>query len=169
MAENNDLRNDIEVLIQRELKAFGHSLDLKLEQYKADCQLHIEQYRADNDENLEMSKATINAGQNAIKSMVVINGGAAVAMLAFIGNIWSTGKNLQGVKGLSWGLLFFVLGVLLSGIVSALTYLSQRAYAEHNNKTGNCINNVGICCGIFSFVCFLIGTAISFLTFYYTS
>ncbi len=169
MAENKNLQSDIEVLIQRELKAFGHNLDLKLEQYKTNCQLQIEQYRAENSLNLETFKATINAGQNAIKSMVIINGGAAVALLAFVGNIWSNKGNLSGIKGLSWGLLFFVIGVLLAGIVSALTYLAQRAYSENNSKNGNYINNICIACSSFSFICFLIGTVIAFLTFYSNS
>jgi hypothetical protein len=79
--------------------------------------------------NQEMFKSVISAGQVALRSVILINGGAAVALLAFIGSIWdkSTIDNLT-IKKLLISMAGFVLGVLLGGVAASLTYLVQLLY-----------------------------------------
>lgn len=106
--------------------------------------------------NLENFKAVIVAGQNAIKTMILINGGAAVAMLAFIGNF--AGKLQNGPSFLAPSLLLFAIGSFLGGSVSGLTYLSRWLFA--NEKTidwGLRLNILCIVAGAASFGCFLAG------------
>lgn len=72
--------------------------------------------------NPETTKAykVIEAGQLVQKFTVLINGGASVAILAFIGNVWSPGNIAPlTIIFLSIGLAAFSLGVL-SGAKSAL-------------------------------------------------
>lgn len=87
----------------------------------------------------EMLKATTEAGQTALKSSILINGGAAVAMLAFVGNAVTKtdlrpGSPLLSHIGLA--LFVFMVGTGLAGTSTAFRYLSQWCYAEAVNKTG---------------------------------
>lgn len=56
----------------------------ELEQYKAHLQLEVERHKDVNASNLEMFKSVITAGQSAMRSAFLLNGGAAIALLAFI-------------------------------------------------------------------------------------
>ena len=63
---------------------------LEIERYKADLQNWIEANKHQHEGNLEMFRSVITAGQGAIKSSFLLNGGAAVAVLAFIAHISQT-------------------------------------------------------------------------------
>ena len=61
--------------------------EAELEKYKAELQVWIEQSKGSHLSKLEMFRSVIQAGQNAIRSSFLLNGGATVAMLAFIGKL----------------------------------------------------------------------------------
>jgi hypothetical protein len=102
----------------------------EIETYKAHLQHWVEQHKHRQGSELELFRSVISAGQGAIKSMFLLNGGASVAMLAFIGHLAE--KQPSKVPGLAACLLPFVLGVLCVSSVSAFTYLSQWLYAGRN-------------------------------------
>ena len=60
-------------------------IEAELEKYKADLQLHIEKNKNYHASKLEMFRSVITSGQNAIRSSLLMNGGASIALLAFIG------------------------------------------------------------------------------------
>jgi len=140
--------------------------DLKCEQYKAECDLKREQYKAECDSNLEEYKlkfqATVQSGQAALKSAFLINGGAAIALLAFIGNVWT--KTQANVNGLGFPLLLYVFGVLFPAVASGLTYLSQYQYGksvkddDYFARSARKINWAGIGFVILSYFLFAIAT-----------
>lgn len=66
-----------------------------MEAYKADLNSWVASRQQRHEFNLEMLKATITTGQTALKSSLLINGGAAVAMLAFVGNMWGVKKSIN--------------------------------------------------------------------------
>lgn len=76
-----------------------------------------------------METALINLSQNAFKTVILINGGAAVALLAFLGNIWAKDPGLQVVSSLANSISLFSIGVLIgalgSGMVYVCNYLTQ--------------------------------------------
>lgn len=96
--------------------------------YAAECELNKEQYRARCESGLEMFKSIILSGQNALRTGLLINGGAAVAILAFIGNI--AGKHDYMIVNLAQGLKWFSIGTLTVGLASFLTYITQRFYGN---------------------------------------
>jgi len=132
--------------------------DLKCEQYKAECDLKCEQYKAECDSNLEEYKlkfqATVQSGQAALKSAFLINGGAAVALLAFIGNVWT--KTQANVNGLGFPLLLYVFGVLFPAVASGLTYLSQYQYGKSVKDDDHFARGIGFV--ILSYFLFAIAT-----------
>ncbi len=76
---------------------------------------------------LQTVKATLEAGQSALRSTILINGGAAAALLAFLGNVLTKETRAVNVSiaGMRWALQLFVLGVFCSAAASAWRYFSS--------------------------------------------
>lgn len=64
--------------------------------------------------------------------LFMLNGGAAVALLAFWGNYIT--YDATSIRGILWALGFFSGGAVLSVIVAALSYLSQSYYCQSTNE-----------------------------------
>lgn len=75
---------------------------------------------------VEMMRAVISFGQGAIRSLILINGGAAVAVMTFVGNLKSRHEN--GAETLAQSLLLFALGVVAAAIVAGFAYVTQYLY-----------------------------------------
>jgi len=83
-------------------------------------------------------EATSSAGQGALKGMLLINGGASVAMLAFIGNIYNNIHSLELLRAISKSMMIFVWGTFLGAFAFAIVYLSEyfgRIAFEDDNKS----------------------------------
>jgi hypothetical protein len=104
----------------------------------------IAQFRAYFESGIEMFKSVIASGQNALKSSAWINGGAAAALLAFIGHLATEPKTTNLVSNFAMPLSFFVAGALATSIASGLTYLAQFCFARNNLKCGNVVNVLAI-------------------------
>jgi len=132
--------------------------ELELERYRADLQLHIEQSKNYHASQLEMFKSVIASGQSAMRASFLMNGGASVALLAFIGHLSSTDPSK--VSAFSAVIIPFVFGVLVMAMTSGFTYLSQWLYHSENldsQKWGFKINIFSIVLGLSSYVLFLWG------------
>ncbi len=108
--------------------------------------------------SIEMFKSVITAGQAALKSSMIINGGAAAALLAFTGRIWTEGSTKLVTNTLSLSILLFCIGVLLAAFATGTTYLSQFSYASEWRKTGSFINVLSVgsvlsSYGVFLYAC----------------
>ena len=101
---------------------------VKIEHLKAHLQSQVEIEKYNHSAELEMFKSVIQSGQNAIKTNLLINGGAAIALLAFIGKLADT--NQSKIPLFAQSLTIFVIGALVTALGSALTYLTQLAYSE---------------------------------------
>jgi len=103
-------------------------------------QSNLEGYKSQRQQQIEMFRTVIATGQSALKTSLLINGGAAVALLAFMGRAWS--KSLGNalyypmVNSLSHSLVSFGVGVFIGALASGTTYLTQTAYNHQYNKTG---------------------------------
>jgi hypothetical protein len=120
--------------------------------------------------NLEMFNSVIEAGQTAIKSAIIINGGAAAAMLAFLGNFLSADvedANMFPISGIGLALLVFLLGVGCAGLASGFRYLVQATYAWGWRKSGHALNWVTIALGLASFASFFLGSIWGYLAIVY--
>ncbi|WP_136477131.1 hypothetical protein [Pseudomonas sp. DG56-2] len=115
-------------------------VEARFEQFKS----HLADWQNENQRNhesqLEMLRATIETSHLAIKSALLINGGAAVAFLAFLGAAWSrfTGASIRAL--LASSLEHFVWGVMLTGLGAAVAYVCQAAFGDefgpHSQKIG---------------------------------
>ena len=81
-------------------------------------------------------KSVNNYAQTALKSALLINGGAAGALLAFIGNIWDKGANQAAVGSLTNSIFWFSFGVLLAAIGTGTAYGTLYCYAYKRKHWG---------------------------------
>jgi hypothetical protein len=132
-------------------------IEFDLAFYNAKATANLAEYKANRANDLEMLRSVILTGQNALKSSMLINGGAAVALLAFISHIWDKTLAMGTIEGLTEALLFFVGGVLLSSVASGTTYLTQAFYEEEWWKTGSRINYITVLLIISAYVIFGFG------------
>jgi hypothetical protein len=79
-----------------------------------------------NDIGKRLIDASLRDAQEAIKIAFLVNGGAAVAILAFIGDLSSrNGITFAELKPITNVLYWFSGGIVLLGITAALAYLSN--------------------------------------------
>lgn len=76
----------------------------------------------------EFLRLTVELGMAAVKGSMLINGGAAVALLAFLGSTYK-----PGAPSATWAahaLAWFAMGTLVSALVGGLSYVCQFFYAH---------------------------------------
>jgi hypothetical protein len=133
------------------------------ERYKADLQRWVEEHKNIHAYGLETFRSVIQAGQNALRTAFIMNGGAAVALLAFIGHLSSVAP--ERVSSLAPSLAAFVIGVLIAALASGTTYLSQWFFAHAFNREnrpwlktmGFILNFAAILFGLGAYVVFAYG------------
>lgn len=114
----------------------------------------IERMRLGHTEQLELFRAAISAGQSAMKAGFLVNGAAAVALLAFIGNATSSGVAKGFVGPLALPLLLYVLGAFLGVVSQGFVYLAQVGYKEGDKERGDRWNRVTVGLGILGLLTF---------------
>lgn len=112
---------------------------------------------------LEEFKAVISLAQTALKIPILINGGAAIAMLALIGNTWSE-NNLTA--DLAKSLLFFSFGVLMAAIGTGVSYLAQYRF-QHKNEDimAHICRYSAIASVVISYILFMVGACWAYSAF----
>jgi hypothetical protein len=81
---------------------------------------------------IEMVRSGIDAGSHALKTCILISGGAAVALLAFAGSAWSA-LTPAGLATLGSILTRLAVAILLAGFATCVTYLCQYFFAERKH------------------------------------
>lgn len=151
------------VSIER-LEAFAHEIEKivnespaqtglseqELEFYKAKLNAWLQSQQRAHEWNLEMLRSTIAIAQSALKSSLLINGAAAVALLAFIGNVWSSKVHIPTVLGVANAMGFFVSGVLTSAVAAGFAYLAQAGYG---NEFGRASRLIGVSGHVLTTIC----------------
>jgi hypothetical protein len=76
-----------------------------------------------------LREATIKGGEVAIKTLMLVNGGAAVSVLTFIGGIVGQGRvTVKQMTDVSGSLLWFASGVALAVVALAFSYFTNYAH-----------------------------------------
>lgn len=123
--------SDLEADIDAHGEISKVELDTRLAEFTAANERNIATYNAEVSSNLEMFRSVILAGQSALKGALLINGGAAIAVLAFIGNLAAKGSGHEEMIDLfSLPLFLFTLGVLCGAVSFGTTYMSQFCYSR---------------------------------------
>ena len=121
---------------------------------------------ADNAWDLKAFEAANAFGQSAIRSLLLINGGAAVALFALLGSMMeSQPQHIQlapwmfhnMVESLVRGGRWFAVGVFSATIATCLAYLAQTFYNRLHERTGNATVVLIVIAGAVSVWSFLAG------------
>lgn len=165
----------IEDLINYLNNIIGSNDDLLMEQYVFE-QNKLEQHKWKQqleyfyDIGLELARYLALSGQSTLKSLFLIHGGAAVALLAFIGHIAVVEPDK--ITKFAPILIIFAGGVFLSAIASGTTYLCQFfAFQSHSSegKRGDNIsiffNVLTVVLCIFSYLVFAFGVCMAYKAF----
>lgn len=131
--------------------------DRLLKEFEAENARNIAHSQNVNAHSVEMFKSVIATGQAALKASMVINGGAAAALLAFIGKIWNEGSIVQVTNALTHSILWFCSGLLIASFASGSTYLSQYSYLKGWDKVGGVVNVFTVLAVLASYVMFAFG------------
>jgi len=130
----------------------------KLASFRAENEQNIAWYEAKQSVTREMFRSVVLFGQSALKSIILINGGAAVSMLAFIGNLASKqGLSSQAMTLFTQPMLLFAMGVLSGALGTGGTYVTQLFYAQEKIKLGIVFHCLTIFIVIIAYVFFAVG------------
>ena len=137
--------------------------DVKFEGWKAQNEAKLEHYRAVCQYDLEQMRVVNLAGQSALKANVFLNAGAAVAILAFLANVFGNlESNIAYKIIISIGI--FSTGALLGSIATGFTYLSQYSFQDEKGKLGSILNLISNIMVQISYNLFVIGAYLTFLS-----
>ena len=87
----------------------------------------VRAHDAENEFGRVANKAAIDSGTETLKAIVLINGGACVAILTFIGTLATKDKV---PIGLATPLTWFAIGLVMAVIASALGYFTNLFIAD---------------------------------------
>jgi hypothetical protein len=105
----------------------------------------------------ELFKSVIQSGHAALKSLFLLNGGAAVAVLALVGHLSTSAIAAAQVNRFAIPLSSFAVGLTFAAAASGLTYLVQRAFAGRKKRLGERLNNITVWLSIGSIIAFVVG------------
>ena len=133
------MSKSIEVL--ESLRAAGQrqvTIGPLLELLRTDDANEVELLRARLAFDLGQHGAAFEAANGALRAAILVNGGAAVAVLTFLGGLAKDKPALA--LAMSGSLGWFGGGVLIAAIATGLAYTTQLAYAKQKRKAGIALN-----------------------------
>lgn len=114
---------------------------------------------------LEAYRATISMSLVALRSAILINGGAIVALVAYLGQLTSNNK---GIPDILSGLGFYIIGLLAAVVATGAGYLATYAFGwivvNHipTKQNGETWRTISLICIITSYLSFSVGSYICF-------
>lgn len=84
--------------------------------------------------NNDLFNSVIGLAKISLQAVLLVNGGAAIALLAFLGNLASTQSQSSLVRILAFALLCFAIGVLAGLIGMGVSYLAQYRFLEAESQ-----------------------------------
>jgi hypothetical protein len=127
----------------------------------------MEQWKAARANDLISFRAVIDFANSAIKLLVLVNGGAIIAILTFLGNLVVKRDFDSAAIGASgFAITYFVVGLAAAVAAAAAAYLSQVCFTElsmekSKKSWGNFFRAAGLTAALVSLVCFSVGAGVA--------
>lgn len=141
------------------MRAVELDAPLESETRKLQHESNLAHYKATNDHAIEMLRSVFETAKTALTTSILINGGATVALLAFLGNF--LGKNPLAFVGmrasLVLSLVFFASGVITGAMATGSTYCTQYCYSVDWKRFGMGFHIVTVVLVISSYLTFIGG------------
>ena len=119
------------------------------------------QWEKAHESKMETYRFMIASGQSAMKATVLINGGAAIALLAFIGHLVASAQ-ASSIPELAVPLAGFVAAVLCGVMSIVLTYVTLSSYSADKVTRGNISNWFAVGFVVLSYVLFGLGSWLAY-------
>lgn len=120
---------EIQLEIQRDLAKYAH--ERNMETFKANIAIKNSNYTTLFHRGTDVMKAVIKMGQVTINTSILINGAAAIALLAFLGNTFGKGASGPSITPFIKCLFLFAWGVFSGAWAAGFTYLAQSFFAKY--------------------------------------
>jgi len=79
----------------------------------------------------ETYKSLITYGNGAVRFVILVNGGAIISLLTFLGNFL---KSNQAAVDMFWPLFFYLSGIILGGFSYITAYFTQFTLYNESNE-----------------------------------
>lgn len=147
--------------LENYLSGLEKDASASFESRKLDYQRMLAGYDAQVKFDIELFKSVIEAGKEALNATLIINGGAVIAFLGFLGSMLSKGgAEALGLK-LTVPLCSFGFGVLFAALGFGIRYLAQFCFARRQKpswiKAGHGLNIASILMAVASYTVFGFG------------
>jgi hypothetical protein len=151
--------------LEEYLAALEKESGTSIEEQKLELQRSLAHYDAVNKSNLEMFRSVIESGKEALNASLLINGGAVIAVLSFLGT--AVGKGASNALGLAltYPLLAFGSGVLLAALAFAARYFTQYAYDREAMRPGTGFHILTVLLGLSAYSSFGFGVFLAYRAF----
>lgn len=111
----------------------ANSLEARKIQFQAD----IETFKVRSTAKVETFRSVVDTAKSALATIILINGGATVALLTFIGNLAKAGAAMPHTpKALLVSTGCFAAGVLLGALATGGLYMTQSSFNEEFPSRG---------------------------------
>lgn len=119
---------------------------------------------------IETYKALFIIGPAAVKTLLTLNGGASLALLAFVGHLIGGGKPAMSVVGsVYWSFMWFLLGAALCGAAMIAGYAAQLMLFNETKLTADPPYlrshrigiHFGMACCLVALICFVVGALLA--------
>ena len=141
------------------------SLEVDLAVFRAQHERDLAQFHAQQVCDLEMFRSVIGYGREALGRALLINGAAAAALLAFIGNIWTKTITPPSVTAITASILWFSFGVLVAALATGSSYCTQYFYSHSSPRRGRFFQVLCVLLVLSSYAVFLVGAIESYSAF----
>lgn len=128
-------------------------------------QSNLASYAAQSASGLELFKSVIEMAKVTVTSLILINGGSAVALLAFIGHLASAGNSPTPISSFAKPLLYFVIEVFAAAFFGGLILLTQKLYGERWPRCAKVTSWISGFIGLGSFAAFGAGSYFGYKVF----
>jgi hypothetical protein len=135
---------------------------LALERHRADMDRYRAQLDAEGSQRRSMSEAIVRFAEMAVRSLLILNGASALALLVFVGNAGARAGSLN----LKPALVAFGAGAVFSVVTAAFFYVAQSSYAvsdgqDRSYQLGQSFRYAAMTCAFFGLVAFFVGIGLS--------
>lgn len=126
------------------LQKWRHDRDWETALWRSDTEYDRNRKIDQKEDRHHFDNAILAFGQLSIKSSMILNGGAAVSVLAFASSLINSDEFISGiaVNATDISLTNFVWGVLFASIAAGLSYLAQFCYSMQNQEQWDSQNNI---------------------------
>lgn len=123
-------------------------------------------YKAKRESDMAMFQSVLDSAKTALTTSILMNGGAAVALLALLGNLLGKYAATTPLPSqLVFSLVSFAGGVLLGGLATGSTYLTQYCYSKKHRRSGIGLHVLTVLLVVATYVAFLAGVFNAYLAF----